>query len=99
MDIPHGTQTVSNKQRSMALRENVNLSKVLFVPNLSCNLVFVERITKELNCSVPLFDKSCVLRDYTSSMLFGTCNQMDGVYYYGKAPLKNQSKAIRTSEV
>jgi len=63
IDLPNSTQTVSTKQGSVAMGEKFKLSKVLFVPNLSCNLVSVAKITKELNCTVTFFDNSCILQD------------------------------------
>jgi len=44
----------------VAVTENLKLSKVLFVPYLGYNLVSIARIAKELNCSVRLFDDSCI---------------------------------------
>lgn len=72
---------------------------MLFVSNLSCNLVFIAKITKELNCSVTFFNDSYVLQDRASRMPIGVGGQRDGVYFYGKASLKIQSNAVRMSEL
>ena len=84
----------------MALREEkFKLSKLLFVPNLSCNLVSVAKITKELNCTVTFFDDSCILQDRISKKPIGVGRQRDGVYFYDEAPLKIQSHAVKTSDL
>ena len=98
-DLPNGTQIVSAKRGSVALGENFNLSKVLFVLDLSCNLVYIAKITKELNCIVTFFDDSCILQDRTLRMSIGVGRQRDGFYYFGKAPLKIQSNVVRTTEL
>jgi len=41
IDLPNDSQTLSTKQERVALGEKLNLGKVLFVPNVSCNLVSI----------------------------------------------------------
>ena len=99
IDVPNGTQTVLTRQGSVVLRENLNADKLLFVPNLSYNLISIGKITKDLNCSVTFIDDCCVLQDRTPRISIGTSEQRDGVYYYGKKSLKAQNNAVRTSEL
>ena len=52
---------------------------MLLVPSLSCNLVLIARITKDLNCSMTFFDDGCVLHDCTSRTPIGAGEQRDWV--------------------
>ena len=81
------------------LGDNLKSNKVLFVSTLSCNLVSIARITKDLNCSVTFFDDCCILQDRTSRMPIGVGEQKDGFYYYEKTPLKIYSNVVRASEL
>jgi len=60
IDLPNGKQTVAIKQDLVALG-SLGLSDVLYVPKLSCNLISVARVSKQLNCIVTFFDHVCVL--------------------------------------
>ena len=67
--------------------------------NLSCKLVSIAKITKELDCNVTFFDDSCILKESILRMPIGVDRQRDGFYLLGEAPLKIQSNVVRTSEL
>jgi len=69
---------------------------VLLVPNLSCNLVSIAKITKDLDYSVTFFDDFVVHR--TILMPISVGEQRDEVYYYGRVPIKSKSNAIRAGD-
>ena len=55
--------------------ERMNLHKVLYVPDLSCNLISVARVSKEFDCTLTFFDNFCVLQDRTSKILIAVGEQ------------------------
>nr|XP_009764627.1 PREDICTED: uncharacterized protein LOC104216300 [Nicotiana sylvestris] len=42
---------------------SITLSSVLSLPNLAFNLIFVSKITKDLNCCVAFFPDHCLFLD------------------------------------
>jgi len=52
IDLPNGEKTVADKRGTVILDKVLKLHKTLFVPSLRCNLLFVSRICKDLNCTV-----------------------------------------------
>lgn len=80
--LPNGTYTLASKQGTMRLRGKMKLSNVLFVPSLKCNLVFIAKICKELNCAVTFFEDFCLLQDRTLRTPIGVGEQQDGVHYF-----------------
>jgi len=61
IDLPNMAQTLSTKQGLVALQDGTKINNVLLVPKLSCDLISIARITKDLNYSVIFFDDRCVL--------------------------------------
>jgi len=48
--IANGTSVSIKGQGTFTLSPNITLQKVLYVPNLSTNLVSIHRLTIDLNC-------------------------------------------------
>ena len=61
IDLPNSAKTMSTKQGTVSLGERLKLNEVLYVPNMSCNLISIARITKDLHCTVTFFDEYCIL--------------------------------------
>jgi len=81
IDLPNTDHTLATKQGTVE-QEKMNLHKVLFVPDLSCNIISIARVSKDLNCTVTCFDNFFVLQGRTLRMLIGVSEQRDKVYYY-----------------
>lgn len=63
------------------LSDKLHLDSVLHVPHLSCNLLSISKLTKQLNCSAHFFPSYCVLQDLSSGMTIGTAKEYEGLYY------------------
>ena len=50
--LPNRTYTMACEQGSVDLGEGLMVKNVLFVPKLTCNLVSVSKLCKQLNCTV-----------------------------------------------
>src|SRR5207249_4767408 len=57
------------------------LQNCLYVPSLSCKLLSLSHVTKELNCMVLIFPNFCLLQDIRSGKVIGRGTEKDGLYY------------------
>ena len=59
--LPNGALTLASTQGKINLQEKILLNKVLYVPEFDCNLVFVAKLCKDMNCTMTFFDDFFVL--------------------------------------
>jgi len=72
----------------------------MFVPNLSCNLLSVSKLTINKNCQDHFFDVHCVFQDLISGRMIGSAEQSGGLYYFKDEPqIIHQSGPISSSSV
>jgi len=84
--LPNVSQVLAVNEGSIKLDENLALSNVLYVPGLTCNLIFVSQIVNEIDCVVVFSKHVCALQDRTSKTLIGAGERQDGLYYFRKKP-------------
>jgi len=83
IDLPNGAVTEATQQRFVVLGRGVQLDKVLYVPNLHCNLVSIAKVAKDCELLFDFFLMIFVLyRTATSRTLIGVGEQRDRVYYF-----------------
>ncbi|XP_021758519.1 uncharacterized protein LOC110723471 [Chenopodium quinoa] len=82
--LPNGDTVLASLVGSVRLSDKLTLTGVLFVPNLSCNLLSVSQITDELNCIVQFNPYMCAIQDQTKELI-GTGARRDGLYYFSKS--------------
>ncbi|KAL0427097.1 UNVERIFIED_CONTAM: hypothetical protein Slati_2884500 [Sesamum latifolium] len=88
--LPNRTCTNAVKKGSVILGDKLRLDHVLYVPQLSCNLISLASIINDLHCFVTLTDKLCVIQDRISRTLIGVGKQKDGIYLLSyEAPVKS----------
>ena len=75
IDLPNGECTISKRQGSVNLAGKLNMSNVLHVPSLNCNLMSVHKLCKDLKCTVTFDDVSCVLQDCNTRTPIGVGEQ------------------------
>ena len=51
----NGTYIIPIKEGSVMLGKRIELNKVLYVVSLTCSLISIGKLCKELNCSVTFF--------------------------------------------
>lgn len=59
--LPNGTCVLSTLVGSVCLSSQITLKNVLFVPNLSCNLLSVSQLSDDLPCDVQFNSSLCVI--------------------------------------
>ncbi|XP_010463259.1 PREDICTED: uncharacterized protein LOC104743928 [Camelina sativa] len=57
------------------------LTDVLYVPTLTCTLIFVSRIVEQTKCVATFTNTICVLQDRLTRTLIGSGEERHGVYY------------------
>ena len=91
--IANGSLTTVAGQGEVHLNKSIVLKKVLHVPKLSTNLVYIHRLTKELNCHVIFYPSHCVFQEQGMGKI-GHARKKDGLYYlelsFGQNRTENQ---------
>ena len=72
------------------LTENINLTSVLHVPNLACNLLSVSKLCKDSNYRVTFFDSHCAFQDQTLGTMIGCVRMIEGLYYFDDISVGNK---------
>ena len=67
----------------------------MHVPNLSCNLLSISKLTKDSKCGAHFFESSSVFQDLTSGKKIGNAREHEGLYYLEKeVKLNKQSQTM-----
>lgn len=61
---------------------NIALNDVLFIPDFSCNLISMHKLTQDLNCTVTYDKNGCVMQDQATKRTIGLGDMLDGVYVF-----------------
>ncbi|XP_026429105.1 uncharacterized protein LOC113325087 [Papaver somniferum] len=77
--LPNGAYTAASCEGTVVFGKNMRLYRVLYVPDLRCNLISLTCLIKDLKCIVTLTDKLCVIQDRTTRTLIGVGEERDGV--------------------
>ena len=81
MGLPNRKFVIATKEGSVYLSNKIFLKRVLFAPELSCNLISVSQLIDDLNCIVQFTNTTCVIQD-PSRELIGTSIRRDGLFYF-----------------
>ena len=65
----------------VSISPNRTLHSVLHVPNLSCNLVSISKLTRDLQCVVKFFPSYCEFQDLHLGRMIGSAKECDGLYH------------------
>ncbi|KAH9689130.1 retrovirus-related pol polyprotein from transposon RE1 [Citrus sinensis] len=80
--LPDGNVTIANTEGTVVLASHLRLNNVLFVPSLTCNLISVSQLIRDVNCFIQFYDQLCVIQDRITRMLIGAGEQREGLYYF-----------------
>ena len=62
------------------LSTSLTLLNVLHVPQLSCNLLSIGKLTHELNCHAKFFHSHCEFQNTVSGKMLGNARECGGLY-------------------
>ena len=79
---------------SVTITENLTLNSVLLVPNLTCNLLSVSKLAKDLNWVTHFFSNHCEFQDLESGRMIGNAKEFAGLYILNSpSNLEEQAQA------
>ncbi|CAH9066390.1 unnamed protein product [Cuscuta europaea] len=84
--LPDGQTVMATQEGRVILSDNFYLNNVLYVPELSCNLISVSQTSDQLDCFVQFTCHLCVIQDHLSRRLIGTGERRNGLYYLREEP-------------
>ncbi|MDD0148765.1 hypothetical protein PSY31_24090, partial [Shigella flexneri] len=61
--MPNGACTSAIKKGVVRFDRNIHLDDVLLVPQMTCSLVSISQLTKQLKCVASFSDEVCVIQD------------------------------------
>lgn len=82
---------------SIYLSSSITLYDVLHVPNLSCNLLSVSKITQDQQCFAVFSPLCCTFQDMSSGKTIGSAKACSGLYYIDPFPPAQVNKAFVSS--
>ena len=80
----------------VSISPNITLHSVLHVPNLSCNLVSISKLTRDLQCVAKFIPSYCEFQDLHTGRMIGNAKECDGLYYLEdhKQVVNKQTKTL-----
>lgn len=94
--LPNGDTVIASMEGSVYLSDTITLNHVLYVPNLSCNLLSVSQLNDNLQSIVTFNSDMCLIQDQMKALI-GTGVRRDGLYYFSKPEVVSAVEA--TSDV
>ncbi|GJU06838.1 retrovirus-related pol polyprotein from transposon TNT 1-94 [Tanacetum coccineum] len=100
VELPDGNIAMAKKKGDVRFDNGFILKNVLYVPGLTCNLLFVPQIFDEENCIVQFAPNICVIQDFTSRMVIGAGERKDGgLFYFREVPTTQVFKTTTTTSI
>ncbi|KAL6348502.1 hypothetical protein AAG906_009962 [Vitis piasezkii] len=101
IQIANGSLSSVVDKGIVSISPNITLQSVLHVPSLSCNLVSISKLTRELQCVAKFFLSHCEFQDLHSGRMIGSAKERDGLYYLEdhKQVVNKQAQALSSGSV
>ncbi|KAK0606654.1 hypothetical protein LWI29_002135 [Acer saccharum] len=64
----------------VTITDDLTLKSMLLVPNLTCNLMSISKLTKDLNCVTNFFSNRCEFQDLELGRMIGKAKECAGLY-------------------
>ncbi|KZV37837.1 hypothetical protein F511_10867 [Dorcoceras hygrometricum] len=81
--IADGTLSAIAGQGTIVISQTITLHNVLHVPKLSCNLLSIRKLTRDLKCTTQFSSNLCVFQELDSGKTIGSAKEAGGLYYFG----------------
>ncbi|RVW82003.1 Retrovirus-related Pol polyprotein from transposon RE2 [Vitis vinifera] len=86
--LANGSQTVAKDIGLTHPLPSLPLTSVLYTPECSFNLIFINKITRSLNCSITFFNKFVTLQDRSTGKTIGIGRESQGLYHLASPHLQ-----------
>ncbi|XP_015162188.1 uncharacterized protein [Solanum tuberosum] len=80
--LPNGETISVTHTGNYTTQAGDTLENVLVVPAFKFDLLSVEQLTRQMNCSVNFFPKFVVFQDLSNGKVKGIGRELDGLYYF-----------------
>lgn len=80
--IADGSLSAIAGKGSIFISKILTLHNVLYVPNLSCNLVSISKLTRDLKCCAKFSLNSCVFQDLDLGKTIDSAKECGGLHYF-----------------
>ena len=80
----YGSLSTVARTRTIRISPNIEVHSFLHILNLSCNLLYISKLTRHLTCGAHFFEFSYVFQDLTSEKRIGNSREHEGLYYFEK---------------
>ena len=94
--LPNGETVCATLERSVRLSGTITLIHVLYVPNLSCNLLSVSQLNDNLQTIVQFNSFMCAIQDQAKKLI-GMGVRRDGLFYFSKLDVMPSVSAVEAS--
>ncbi|XP_074297115.1 uncharacterized protein LOC141627793 [Silene latifolia] len=84
--LPDGSKILACLVGRVDVTPNISLDPVLYVPQLTCNLISASQLSDALHCDVITNANSCTIQDRDTREAIGTGERLDGLYYLRQKP-------------
>ena len=84
--LPDGRRVPASLIGDVNLSDHLILKNVVYVPQLSCNLISVAQMVDDSKCTFRFTDALCAIQDQLSGNLIGGGERRDGLYYFRRLP-------------
>ena len=78
--LANGSQTMA-KGIDSTCPPSILLTSILYVPNSTFNLIFINKLTRDLNCLITLSDNSATLQDWSTWKMIGIGREFQDLFY------------------
>ena len=75
-------QSMATNEGTVTLIDTLLLQDVLYVHELTCNLIFISQLLATSSYIITFTNKLCIIQDQNSRILIGVGEQSDGVYWF-----------------
>lgn len=82
MSKSNGEHVFATHIGTVNLTDGLILTKVLYIPNFSVNLISANRLTSELSCCLISLDKFCYIQDLTQWRTIGVAKITQVLYHF-----------------
>ena len=77
---------------SVILPNSFRLLSILHVPKLTCNLLFISKVIKDLNCVIKFFPNHYEFKEMETGKMIGRAGEHEGLYIFGNKALKRHTQ-------
>ena len=79
--LANRSQTIAKGIGSACPLPSLPLTSVLYVPDSSSNLIFISKLTRDLNCLITFSDHSITLQDQSTGQTIGIGHESQGLFH------------------